>query len=99
MESLFQLFAVALVFALLGIALWLLKRKDFPGLASFRVRGNNSGRRIEHIESKALTQQHSVHLLKFANRAILVSTQPSGCTLLGSYSWDDVEAAGPKASA
>lgn len=98
MESLSQVFAVALVFALLALALWLMKRKNLPGLVALRARGK-SGRRIEHIETAALSQQHSVHLVRLANRAILLSTHPSGCTLLGSYNWDDIEAGGPKAGA
>lgn len=78
-----QIGMVLLVFALLGGLLWFSKQR---GLASFsfgskRGRGPN-GRRLEVLERLPLTGQHVLHLVRVANRTVLIATAPSSCTVL-----------------
>lgn len=76
-----QIGMVLLVFAILGGLLWFAKRR---GMASFPIgpRRNGSGRRLEVLERVTLTPQHAVHLVRVAERTILIATAPSSCTLL-----------------
>lgn len=76
-----QLGMVLLVFALLGGLLWFARRR---GLASFpmRTRRGGNGRRLEVLERVPLTPQHALHLVRVAERTVLIATAPSSCTLL-----------------
>jgi flagellar biosynthetic protein FliO len=76
-----QIGMVLLVFALLGGLLWFSKKR---GLASFRggLRRGGSARRLEILERVPLTAQHSLHLVRLGDRALLIATAPSSCTLL-----------------
>jgi flagellar biogenesis protein FliO len=76
-----QIGMVLLVFALMGGLLWFAKRR---GMASFPIgprRGSN-GRRLEVLERVPLTPQHALHLVRVAERTVLIATAPSSCTLL-----------------
>jgi flagellar biogenesis protein FliO len=76
-----QIGMVLLVFALLGGLLWFSKKR---GLASFPLgprRGGNT-RRLEVLERVSLTPQHALHLVRVADRTVLIATAPSSCTLL-----------------
>jgi flagellar biogenesis protein FliO len=76
-----QIGMVLLVFALLGGLLWFAKRR---GLAAFSVgvrRGGNA-RRLEVLERVPLTPQHALHLVRVADRTVLIVTAPSACTVL-----------------
>jgi flagellar biogenesis protein FliO len=76
-----QIGMVLLVFALLGGLLWFSKKR---GLASFPLgprRGGNT-RRLEVLERVPLTPQHALHLVRVADRTVLIATAPSSCTLL-----------------
>ena len=76
-----QIGMVLLVFALLGGLLWISKRR---GLAAFNIgarRGGN-GRRMEVLERVPLTPQHALHLVRVADRTVLIATAPSSCTVL-----------------
>src|SRR5690348_11088486 len=81
MEILEQITMVFVVFALLGGMLWVLRRK---GMASFRLprRGSSGRRQLEIIERLPLTPSHSIHLVRFADRTLLIGVAPGGCTLL-----------------
>jgi flagellar biosynthetic protein FliO len=78
-----QIGMVLLVFALLGGLLWFSKRR---GLASFALRGRRGGgaRRLEVLERVPLTPHHALHLVRVADRTVLIATAPSSCTLLDS---------------
>jgi flagellar biogenesis protein FliO len=70
-----------LVFALLGAALWTLRRGGrlrIPG----GMRPAGRGRTLESVERLALTPQHSLHLVKIGGRELVVATYPQGCALL-----------------
>lgn len=81
MELLYQLSAVALVFGLLGTALWALRRR---GLLAGRgiVRGRRAAGRLEPLERLVLTPHHTLHLVRVADRAMLIGAHAAGCTLL-----------------
>jgi flagellar biogenesis protein FliO len=76
-----QIGMVLAVFALLGGLLWLVKTR---GLTSFRMvaRRAGNGTRLEVLERVPLTAQHSLHLVRVADRTVLIATAPSSCTLL-----------------
>src|SRR5450759_4252126 len=81
MEIMSQTVAVFAVLGLLGGALWWLRRK---GLAQFAPAGTRrkAGRRIELIERLTLTPQRSLHLVRIADKAVLIALSPTGCTVL-----------------
>jgi flagellar biogenesis protein FliO len=78
MEIARQVLSVLLVFALLGGALWALRR---GGRVTFRGAARKT-RSLESIERMALTPQHSIHLVKICGREVVVATHPQGCTVL-----------------
>lgn len=81
MEVFEQITMVFVVFALLGGMLWLLRSK---GLANFRFphKSFTSEKQLEVLERLPLTPNHSIHLVRFAERTLLIGVAPSGCTLL-----------------
>jgi flagellar biogenesis protein FliO len=81
MELLYQLSAVALVFGLLGAALWALRRRGLvAGRAIMRTRKSTG--RLEPLERLVLTPHHTLHLVRVADRALLIGAHAAGCTLL-----------------
>ena len=81
MEILEQITMIFVVFALLGGMLWVLRNK---GMASFRFgrKSFRGGKQLEIIERLPLTASHSIHLVRFADRTLLIGVAPGGCTLL-----------------
>ncbi len=83
MEMFQQLFVIALVLGTLCGGVWLLKRK---GLAYSRLRRPNGAahQRMEVIDRLALSQHHSLHLVRLGDRTLLVGISPNDCKLLES---------------
>jgi flagellar biosynthetic protein FliO len=81
MDLVQQLAMVLLVLALVAGLLWTLRNR---GMASFRLGGRSSGstKRLQVIERLPLTASHSLHLVRMADRVLLIGVAPSGCTLL-----------------
>jgi flagellar biogenesis protein FliO len=79
MDAVRQALSVALVFALLGAALWILKR---GGLTAIRPGAAKKTRSLESMERLALTPQHSLHMVRIGERIVVVATHPVGCALL-----------------
>ena len=78
METIGQAAAVAGVLALLGGVLWWLRARGWVrGAAAGR-----SGARLEALERVQLSPQHALHLVRLADRLLLVAVSPAGCTLL-----------------
>jgi flagellar biogenesis protein FliO len=77
-----QVFSVLLVFALLGLTLWKLRRGSASAfhLPSRKMAG--PARSIERVERLALTPQHVLHLVRVEGREILVATHPQGCIVV-----------------
>ena len=90
MELLPQFFAILFVLALLAAAIWLLRRRS---LLQFNLPGRtgHSPRQIRAVERLSLTPQHSLHLLRVGERAVLISTHPAGCTLLENLPWQEFQ--------
>ncbi len=76
-----QIGMVLLVFALLGALLWFTKKRGMPSFSIGARRGGN-GRRLEVLERVPLTAQHALHLVRVADRTVLIATAPTSCTLL-----------------
>jgi len=80
-----QIVAVLLVFALLAATLWLLRSR---GLAHYRGPARRkSAKHLEAIARLPLAPQHSVHLVRVADHAILLALSPSGCTMIERLAW------------
>ena len=81
MEEIRQVLGVVVVLGLLGGALWWLRGK---GLAQFAVRDprRRQDQSMKVVERLALTPQHSLHLVRVAERTMLVAASPGGCSLL-----------------
>lgn len=81
MDVLRQIFAIVLVFGLLGAAVWALRRRGSGPLRLGwpQVRPAKS---ISSIERLSLTPQHAVHLIHIGGRELLIATHPNGLTLL-----------------
>jgi flagellar biosynthetic protein FliO len=81
MEAIQQVLSVFVVLALLGGALWWLRRK---GLAQFTVRGPgpSKAKSMKVVERLALTPQHSLYLVRVAGRTMLIAASPGGCSIL-----------------
>ncbi|MGD0499704.1 MAG: flagellar biosynthetic protein FliO [Bryobacteraceae bacterium] len=85
-----QLAAAALVLGLLAAALWRLRRRGFAGML---VLGKPAGRRLERVERLALGPHHALDLVRMGDRGLLVASYPSGCALIESFPWREVESA------
>jgi len=83
MEMTEQLLAVFVVLGLLCGSLWILKRKGLVR-TSLRRPARPGQPRLEVIDRLALTPQHSLHLVRVADRTLLVGLSPQGCNLLES---------------
>ncbi len=81
MDILQQVAAVAVVLGLLAGALWWLRRRGFAAMLPV---GRAAGRRLEPIERLALGPQHTLHLVRLDDRALLLAASPGGCVLLDS---------------
>ncbi len=95
-----QVLAVFLVLGLLGAALWLLRSRGFARFTGTVRR--KSTRHLEAIARLPLTPQHSVHLIRVADHAVLLALSPTGCTLVESVPWNqavELEIAQPQAGA
>jgi flagellar biosynthetic protein FliO len=82
--ELFQQFVMVLaVLGLLCGALWVLKRKGWvhTGMRKHREDGQP---RLEVIDRLPLTPHHSLHLVRLADRTLLIGLSPNGCNLLES---------------
>ncbi len=83
MDEVRQALGVLAVLAMLGGALWWLRRK---GVAQFALKtgGGSRARSRRVIERLALTPQHSLHLVQVGERTVLVAASPGGCSILDS---------------
>ena len=84
MESTQQALSVVLVLGLLGGALWWLRRKGMAQFG-FKTPGSSRSRSIQVIERISLTPQHTLHLVRVADRTMLIAASPSGCSILEGF--------------
>jgi len=78
MDIVRQSLAITFVFALLWVALWLLRKK---GTAAFPKRRAERGL-VESVAKLQLSGQHSVHVVRVGGRELVLGVHPSGVTLL-----------------
>jgi flagellar biogenesis protein FliO len=83
MELVRQVLALGLVFGLLGLAVWLLRRQGLVRIGG-RTRAKKGLRRLEAVERLALSPHHALHLVRVGERVLLIGLHSSGCTLLES---------------
>jgi flagellar biosynthetic protein FliO len=81
MEMIQQLLVVLSVLGLLCGGLWLLRRKGWAHTALRHNRGDGQPR-LEVIDRLSLTPNHSLHLVRLADRTLLIGLSPSGCNLI-----------------
>ena len=94
MELIQQLAAAGTVTLLLAATLWALRRRGWAQLA---LPGKRPARRLRAVERLPLGPQHTLHLVRFDGRALLVSSSPSGCALLDASAWRESDD-GPEAA-
>ena len=91
MELYGQLVAVTGVLLLMAILLWLVKRGGIARIGRIGPFDRpDRGIPLHSVQRLALTPQHSLHLVRVADRAMLLGVSPSGCTCLQSFSWSDI---------
>jgi len=83
MEMFQQLTIVAVILGILCGSVWLLKRKGWARTTIRRGRVEGEPR-LEVIDRLVLTPHHSLHLVRLADRTLLVGLSPNGCNLLES---------------
>ena len=80
MDAIQQVLSVLVVLGLLGGALWWLRSK---GVAQFVSKApSGKGKSMKIVERLALTPQHSLHLVRVADRTLLIAASPGGCAIL-----------------
>jgi flagellar biogenesis protein FliO len=89
MEGLQQVLGVLAVLGLLGGTLWWLRSR---GLAQFAgaPRRRKAGA-MESLERLPLSPTHTLHLLRVADRAIVLATSSAGCQVVESAPWSQFE--------
>jgi flagellar biogenesis protein FliO len=80
--------AVAGVLTLLGSVLWWLRRH---GVAGMLPAGRPAGRTLECLERLPLGPQHTLHLVRLGETALLVASSPGGCVLVQSFPSSEIE--------
>ncbi len=88
MELVSQIAAVAAVLGLLGGSLWWLRRHGFAAVVPAR---RGAGRRMECLERQSLAPQHSLHVVRFGQKLLLVACSPAGSAVLESIPWREAE--------
>jgi flagellar biogenesis protein FliO len=88
MDFLPQFTAVVAVLSLLGVTLWWLRRRGFASLLPVR---RSTGNRLECLERLSLSPQHTLHLVRLGSTALLVASSPSGCSLVQSTPYRDIQ--------
>jgi len=92
MEYLQQMLAVLAVFGILGSALWWLRRRGFARFAIASAKKNHGV--LSQVERLPISATHSLHLVRMADRAILIASWPGGCQAIESSSLNEL-AQGP----
>jgi flagellar biogenesis protein FliO len=88
MDYLQQMLAVLAVFGLMGGALWWLRQRGLARFAGPSIRKGSSV--LSQVERLSLSATHSLHLVRMADRAILIASWPGGCQAIESSSWNEV---------
>ena len=92
MEMLSQLLGIGFVLGLLVGALWWLRRKGLAQIGARRFTLGKSSRYsvLELIESRGLGPGHAVHLIRVADRAVVLTVHPAGSSVVDSRPWREI---------
>ncbi len=91
MDVIRQSLAITFVFLLLWAALWFLRKRR--GISFSKGRSNKQI--LESRARLALTAQHSLHLIRIADRELVVAVHPAGVTVLSDLPRSAVPLTGP----
>ena len=89
MESLQQTLAVLAVFGILGATLWWLRRRGLAHVSGITRR--HKGGILQSVECLPLSGGNVLHLVRVADRAILITASPTCCRLVESGPWAQFE--------
>jgi flagellar biosynthetic protein FliO len=81
MDTLQPMAAVVLVLALLGGALYALRKRGAAAFPFSRLT-TATPRRMQVLERLPLGPQHALHIVRVGNREVVVATAPTSCQLL-----------------
>ncbi len=88
MELVRQMAAVGAVLLLLAATLWVLRSRGLAVMGERRWLARvwkpdlPPARRLECLERLRLSPQHTLHLVRVGESAVLLASTPSGCALL-----------------
>ncbi|MBV8810427.1 MAG: flagellar biosynthetic protein FliO [Acidobacteriaceae bacterium] len=85
-----QVVAVAMVLILLGATLWLLQRRGIANWNGQLLRRAGATKDMSVLERMPLTPNHSLHLVRVLDRALLIGVSPASCTQLADFPIEDV---------
>jgi flagellar biogenesis protein FliO len=80
MDILRQSLAVALVFALLWLALWLLRKRN--GIRVGFLAGRSGRAPLESLGKLALGPQHALYVVRAGEKELILAIHPHGITIL-----------------
>jgi flagellar biogenesis protein FliO len=83
-----QFTAVVAVLSLLGLTLWWLRRRGFASMLPMK---RSADKRLECLERLSLSPQHTLHLVRLGDTALLVASSPSGCSLVQSTPYREIQ--------
>jgi len=86
MDLLGQMASVGGVVVLLAVTLWWLRRRGFTAVVPRR--GNRHW--LETVERLPLGPQHSLHLIRLGEQALVVACSPAGCTVVATRNWREL---------
>jgi len=89
MEGFQQILGVMAVFGLLAATLWWLRRRGLAQVPALAQRRKT--RVLQIVDRVTLAPAHSLHLIRMADRAILVTVSPGGCQVLESSPWASIK--------
>jgi flagellar biogenesis protein FliO len=79
-DTIREVLSVATVLGLLGVLLWF-RRGAVGGGVIARLKPQTR-RVVESLDRLPLTPQHAVHVIRFADKEMVIATHPQGCTVL-----------------
>ncbi len=89
MESLQQMLRVLGVLGLLCATLWWLRRRGLAQVSGLTRRRKSAV--LQSVDCLPLSAGNTLHLVRIADRALLISSSPSGCQVVDSSPWNTVQ--------
>ena len=94
MEAFQQIFAIALVLALLFACLFWLRKRGFA--YGGRAASHRGGAFLNAVERLPLSPGASLHLVRVGDRALIVAVSPGGCRRLACLPWSELQEGGER---